>query len=103
MLGLSLVVQTVKNPLAIQETWIVPLEEGMTTHSGILASRVPWTEELGRLQSTGLQGVRHDLVTKHSTPYPTQRVAYLGGLKSAPIISIKPCLQLTKPHQAYIQ
>ena len=32
-----------------------PLQEGMATHSGILAWRIPWTEEPGRLQSTGMQ------------------------------------------------
>ena len=37
-----------------------PLEEGMATHSGILAWRIPWTEEPGGLQSMGLQRVRHD-------------------------------------------
>ena len=37
-----------------------PLEEGMATHSSILAWRIPWTEEPGRLQSTGEQSVRHD-------------------------------------------
>jgi len=37
-----------------------PLEEGMATHSSILAWRIPWTEEPGGLQSTGLQRVRHD-------------------------------------------
>ena len=37
-----------------------PLEEGMTTHSGILAWRIPWTEEPGGLQSIGLQRDRHD-------------------------------------------
>ena len=37
-----------------------PLEEGMATHSSILAWRIPWTEELGGLQSTELQRVRHD-------------------------------------------
>ena len=37
-----------------------PLEEEMTTHSNILAWRIPWTEELGGLQSIGLQKVRHD-------------------------------------------
>ena len=37
-----------------------PLEEGMTTHSSILAWRIPWTEEPGGLQSTGLQSVGHD-------------------------------------------
>ena len=32
--------------------WEDPLEEGMATHSSILAWRIPWTEEPGRLQST---------------------------------------------------
>ena len=57
----SLVVQTVKNPPAMQETWVQsldqedPLEKGMATHSSILAWRISWTEESGRLQSMGLQ------------------------------------------------
>ena len=37
-----------------------PLEEEMTTHSSILAWRIPWTEESGGLQSMGSQRVRHD-------------------------------------------
>ena len=37
-----------------------PLEEGTATHSSILAWRIPWTEEPGRLQSIGLQRVGHD-------------------------------------------
>ena len=37
-----------------------PLEEGMATHSSILAWRIPWTQDPGRLQSVGLQRVRHD-------------------------------------------
>ena len=37
-----------------------PLEEGMATHSSILASRIPWTEEFGELQSIPSQRVRHD-------------------------------------------
>ena len=37
-----------------------PLEKGMVTHSSILAWRIPWTEEPGQLQSTGLQRVGHD-------------------------------------------
>ena len=40
--------------------WEDPLEEGMATHSSILAWRIPWTEEPGGLQSLGLQSVRHD-------------------------------------------
>ena len=45
----------------MQETWVSslcgedPLETEMATHSSILAWRIPWTEELGGLQSTGLQ------------------------------------------------
>ena len=35
-------------------------EEGMATHSSILAWRIPWTETPGRLQSTGPQRIRHD-------------------------------------------
>ena len=40
--------------------WEDPLEEGMATHSNILAWRIPWTEEPGGLQSTGSQRVRHN-------------------------------------------
>ena len=36
-----------------------PLEEGMATHSSILAWKIPWTEKLGRLWSMGPQGVGH--------------------------------------------
>ena len=49
----------VKNPPAVQETQVQslgqedPLEEGMATHSSILAWRMPWKEEPGRLQSMG--------------------------------------------------
>ena len=37
-----------------------PLEEGMAAHSSVLAWRIPWTEEPGRLQSIGAQRFRHD-------------------------------------------
>ena len=55
----SLVAQMVKNLPAMWETqvqslgWKDPLEKGMSTHSSILAWRIPWTEEPGRLQSIG--------------------------------------------------
>ena len=58
-------VKVVKNPPAMQETWVRslswgdPLEEAMETHSSILAWRIPWTKEPGGLQSMGLQMVRH--------------------------------------------
>ena len=56
----------VKNLPAMQETQVLslsredPLEKGMATHSSILAWRIPQTEEHGRLQSMGLQGVGHN-------------------------------------------
>ena len=43
-----------------------PREEGMAIHFSILAWRIPWTEQPGRLQSMGSQRVRHDSVTKHA-------------------------------------
>ena len=46
--------------------WEDPLEEGMATHSSILAWRIPWAEEPGGLQSIGLQRIGHDWVTKHT-------------------------------------
>ena len=66
MLRASLVAQTVKNLPAMQETWIRslgqkdPLEKGMTTHSTILAWKIPWTEEPGGLQSKESQRVGYD-------------------------------------------
>ena len=62
----SLVAQTVKDLPTMQETWVSflgwedPLEKEMATHSSVLARRIPWTEEPGRLQSTGSQRVGHD-------------------------------------------
>jgi len=44
--------------------WEDPLEKEMATHSSILAWRIQWTEELGGLQSTGLQRVGNDLATE---------------------------------------
>ena len=69
----SLVAQMVKNLPAVQETQVQsmggedPLEKGMVTHSSILSWRIPWTEELGGLQSMGLQRVRHNWETKAFT------------------------------------
>ena len=62
----SLVVQRLKRLPAMWETWVLslgredPLEKEMATHSGILAWRIPWTEEPGGPQSTGSQRVGHD-------------------------------------------
>ena len=62
----SLMAQMVKNPPSMWETWLRslgwedPMEEGMATHSSILAWRVPWTEEAGKLQCMGSQRIKHD-------------------------------------------
>ena len=62
----SLVVQLVKNLPAMQETWVRfqgwedPLEKDMTTHSSVLAWRIPGTVEPGGLLSMGSHRVRHD-------------------------------------------
>ena len=64
---LSLVAQIVKNLPAMQETWVRslgqedPLEKEMATHSSILAWRIPWTEELGGLQSNRVTKSRTQL------------------------------------------
>ena len=58
---------------AMWETWVQPLggedplEEGVATHSRILAWRIPWTEEPGGLQSVESQRVRHDRATNTHT------------------------------------
>ena len=65
-LGASLVAQTVKSLPVVHETrvrslsWNDPLEREMATHSSIVAWKIPWVEEFGRLQSMGSQRVRHD-------------------------------------------
>ena len=62
----------VKNPLPVQEMWVRslgqedPLQEGIATHSNILAWRIPWIEESGRLQYIRSQRVRHDSVTQRA-------------------------------------
>ena len=64
--GASLVAQRLKRLLPMWETRVQslgqedPLEKEMVTHSSILAWRIPWTEDPGRLQSTGSQRVGHD-------------------------------------------
>ena len=62
----SSVAQTVKCLSAMQETWVRslgqedPLEKEMAAHSSILACKIPWTAEPGRLPSMGSQRVGHD-------------------------------------------
>ena len=64
--GLLWLAQMANNLPAMQKTWVRPLgwedslEKGMTTHSSILAWKIPWTEVLGGLLSMGSQRVGHD-------------------------------------------
>ena len=84
----------VKNPPAVRETWVRslgwedPLEEGMATHSSILAWRIPWSEEPGTLQSIGSQRVGHDLVTftLHHTDFCELGVVEMGDGLWKPVI-----------------
>ena len=68
-----LVSQTEKNLPAMQETRVQslgredPLEKGIATHSSIIAWRIPWTEEPGRLQSMRSQRVGRNRVTNTLT------------------------------------
>ena len=62
----KVMVQTVKRLPTMQETQVRflgqedPLEKEMATHPSTLAWKIPWIEEPGRLQSMGLQRVRHN-------------------------------------------
>ena len=75
-LGVFLMAEMVRNLPAMQQTWVWslgwedPLEKGMAPDSSILAWRIPWTEEPGRLQSMGSQRVRYDWMTNsHTLPH----------------------------------
>ena len=67
-------VQMVKNLPAVRKTWVQPpsqedhLEKKMATHSSILAWRIPWAEEPGRLQSMGSQRIEHNWATNTFIP-----------------------------------
>ena len=70
----SLMAQSVKNLLAMQETWVQflgredPLEKEMATHSSILAWRIPMDRGAWQATDEGVARVRHDLVTKPPPP-----------------------------------
>ena len=82
----SLVAQLVKNLPAMQETWVRslggedPLEKEVATHSSILACRIPWTEELGRLHSMGGQRAGHGC----GSNFVTYIYIYIESLCSTP-------------------
>ena len=80
MIRASLMAQMVKNMPAMQETqvqsmgWEDPLEKGLTTHSSILAWRIPRTKESGGLQCMGSQRVGYDWATNTHTHTHTQEM-----------------------------
>ena len=94
----SLMAEMVKNLPAMQEIWAWsldredPLEEEITTRSSICAWKIPWTEELSGLQSTGLQRVRQDRETNISLSlsFPFFTTGW-QGLVSAAILKTVPC------------
>ena len=80
----SLMGQLVKNPPAMQRhgsIWVkkIPWRRKMTTHSRILAWRIPWTEEPGGLQAKGLQRVEHDWANTHAYCHLKSRVSFSGA------------------------
>ena len=95
-----MVAQTVKNSPAMQETGVwslrqeYPLEKGMATHSSILAWRIPWAEEPGRLQSMGSQRVGHDWATSLHLP--------LGRKVMTNLDSIFKSRDITLPTNVYL-
>ena len=69
----SLAARVIRNLPTVWETqvlslsWDDPLEKKIAAYSSILAWRIPWTKEPGRLQSTGSQRIRHNLVINTTT------------------------------------
>ena len=96
--------QTVKNLPAMQETQVRslgredPLEEGMATHSSILAWRIPWTEEPGEPQSVGSHRVRQAETDRHTHIQHRLGVTGLQGGALEPGSASK-----KRPHQPRMQ
>ena len=97
----SLVAQTVRSLPAMWETWVrslgweEPLEKEMASHSNILAWKIPWTEEHGRLQSTVLQRVRHNWETSPSFRFviafiPRNKRLLISWLQSPSAMILEP-------------
>ena len=80
-----------------------PLEEKMITHLSIFPPwEIPWTEEPGRLQSMGLQRVRHDLVTKQRQQQTfckmkCKRLCFLRPKMKARALAAQSCLTVCDP------
>ena len=73
-----------QEPRVRSRGWEDPLEEGMATHFGILAWRIPWTEKPGGIRSIELSRVRHDW--SNSTGMDTERgILHFKGLVYSPL------------------
>ena len=72
----------------MQETWVRvlgqedPLDKEMATYSNILAWRIPWTEEPGRLQPMGVTKVRYDLATPQAKLEGKEYLQYITKFKN---------------------
>ena len=75
--------ESARNAGDLQKTWVqslgweAPLEQEISTHSRTLDWKIPWGEELGGLQTMGLQRVSQDLVTAHKESYRTSPTSSL--------------------------
>ena len=93
----SLVVQMVKRLPAMQETrvqslgWEDPLEKEMAAHSSILAWKIPWTEEPGRLSSMGSQRVGHDWATSLSLYFHFTFTFHVSSISGFWPLHLLPC------------
>ena len=54
----------------------------MATHSSVLAWKIPWTEEPGRLKSMRLQRVGHDLMTEHTRPSGSNNYSFHSSFQA---------------------
>ena len=88
--------QLVKNPPTMRQTWVQslgwedPLEKGTSTHSSILAQRIPWTEEPGGLQSMGGNKLG---MTEHAHIYTSCHASKMLSRKRASAYRIIQCTQ----------
>ena len=94
MMGASLVAQKVKNPRAMWETWVWslgwedPLEEGMATHSSILAYRSPMDRRAWWATVHGI-AKRHDWATKHSTYNGHSGCLHILTIVNNPVMTVR--------------